>query len=59
MKSLGDFENKRFFKAGNGQNGRSSKRFGKNGRDIIIKVPLGTEIFQRLVARNQQKFGRH
>jgi len=45
MKSLRDFDNKRFFKAGNGQNGRSSKRFGKNGRDIIIKVPLGTEIF--------------
>ena len=45
MKSLRDFENKSFFKAGNGQNGRSSKRFGKNGRDIIIKVPLGTEIF--------------
>ena len=44
MRSLRDFKSKRSFKAKNGRSGSSSKKFGKNGEDIVVKVPLGTEV---------------
>ena len=36
-------------KAENGENGLSSKKHGKNGKDIIIEVPLGT------IAKSEEK----
>ena len=44
MRSLRDFKSKRSFKAKNGRSGSSSKKFGKNGEDMVVKVPLGTEV---------------
>lgn len=32
-------------RAGNGKNGKGKKMHGKNGKDLIIKVPPGTTIF--------------
>ncbi|MGI8467612.1 MAG: GTPase ObgE [Pyrinomonadaceae bacterium] len=32
-------------KAGRGRHGEGSNRFGKEGEDIIVKVPVGTEVF--------------
>ncbi len=52
MRSLRDFKSKRSFKAKNGRSGSSSKKFGKNGEDVIIKVPLGTEVMN---LRNKKK----
>ncbi|EFI42430.1 GTPase ObgE [Peptoniphilus sp. oral taxon 386] len=42
LHTLMDFRYKREYKAPNGENGMSKKKFGKNGEDIILKVPVGT-----------------
>jgi len=44
MTTLYDFRHKRNYKAGNGEDGRAKKCFGKNGEDLYIKVPAGTLI---------------
>ncbi|MDD2217038.1 MAG: GTPase ObgE [Eubacteriales bacterium] len=44
MRTLMDFRYKRKYEAENGQNGMKKKRFGKNGEDLIIRVPAGTLI---------------
>ncbi|GAE03430.1 GTPase CgtA [Clostridium botulinum B str. Osaka05] len=42
MTTLLDFTYKRKYKAEPGENGAGSKCFGKNGKDLYIKVPMGT-----------------
>ncbi len=42
LSTLSDFRYKRKYAAENGENGRSGRCFGKNGKDLIIKVPQGT-----------------
>ena len=44
LSSFKDISQKRYFKARKGGNGKGSKKNGKNGEDIVIAVPLGTEI---------------
>jgi len=44
MRTLMDFRYKRKYEAENGQDGMKKKKFGKNGKDLIIKVPAGTMI---------------
>lgn len=44
LSTLLDFKYKRHYKAGKGDNGASALKDGKNGEDIIIKVPVGTII---------------
>ena len=44
LRTLMDFKYKKKYEAENGQNGMKKKRFGKNGQDLIIKVPMGTII---------------
>lgn len=44
LATLMDFRYKRKYKAGNGEDGRPAKCRGKNGEDILIKVPCGTVI---------------
>ncbi|MBT8380282.1 MAG: GTPase ObgE [Ignavibacteria bacterium] len=44
LNTLLDLKYKRKYKAGNGDNGGTSLKDGKNGNDIIIKVPVGTVI---------------
>ena len=44
LNTLLDFRYKKKFKAGNGEMGGNSLKDGKNGKDIIIKVPLGTVV---------------
>ena len=45
--TLYTFKFKKHFKAGHGGDGGRNKRTGKKGKDIIIKVPLGTSIFEK------------
>ena len=45
MKTLMDFKYRRKYDAEDGQNGMKKKCFGKDGADLIIKVPPGTIIF--------------
>lgn len=44
MHTLMDFRYKRSFKAENGEDGGKLNCFGKSGKDIIIKVPIGTVV---------------
>ena len=44
IKTLIDFRYKRKYEAESGEDGRKKKQFGKNGSDLIIKVPAGTLI---------------
>ena len=45
--TLYTFKFKKHFKAGHGGDGGRNKKTGKKGKDIIIKVPLGTSIFEK------------
>ena len=42
--TLQSFRFKKHFKAGNGGDGSGSKKSGSSGKNIIIKVPLGTVV---------------
>ena len=44
LRTLSDFKFRRSFKAEDGVKGGVNNMYGKNGADIIIKVPLGTVI---------------
>ncbi|WP_456437589.1 GTPase ObgE [Desulfurobacterium sp.] len=44
MHTLLDFKYKRHFKAERGRHGEGNKRTGKSGKDLIIKVPVGTVV---------------
>lgn len=44
LKTLMDFRHQRHFFAGNGEAGQSKNKTGKDGEDLIIKVPVGTLI---------------
>jgi len=42
--TLINFRYEKNFSAGNGENGAKAKKHGKDGKDIVIKVPVGTQI---------------
>lgn len=44
LSTLTDFRYKKIYKAGNGQDGRPKKSYGKNGESIYISVPAGTVV---------------
>ena len=44
LNTLIDFRYRQHFKAHKGQNGMGSQMTGAKGEDIVIKVPVGTEI---------------
>jgi len=44
LATLIDFQYRRHFKAENGEHGRGKNQFGKDGEDLIIRVPLGTVV---------------
>ena len=44
LNTLIDYKYKQHFKAKNGFPGMGKNRTGKNGTDIILKVPIGTEV---------------
>jgi GTP-binding protein len=45
LNTLIDYRYQQHFKAKSGQNGMGQNRFGKMGDDIVLRVPLGTQIF--------------
>ncbi len=45
LNTLVDFRHARIFRAQNGQGGMGQERFGKKGEDIVIRVPLGTLVY--------------
>ena len=44
INTLIDFKFKKKFAAENGGNGAKKRCFGKNGEDLVIKVPVGTQV---------------
>ncbi len=45
LNTLIDFRYQQHFKAQNGEHGMGSDRHGKNGSDVVVKVPPGTQVF--------------
>lgn len=45
LRTLMDFRYKRKYQAEHGQNGMKKKCYGKRGKDLVIKVPVGTMVF--------------
>ncbi|HHW56901.1 MAG TPA: GTPase ObgE [Clostridia bacterium] len=62
LSTLLDFKYRKKYIAQNGENGRGKNQYGKNGEDLIIKVPVGTliindetgEVIADLVKPNQK-----
>jgi len=46
LNTLIDFRYQQHFKAEKGQDGKGKKKTGKSGKDLILKVPLGTQIYE-------------
>ena len=46
LNTLIDFRYQQHHKAGRGDNGAGQNKTGKNGEDLILKVPLGTQVFE-------------
>jgi GTP-binding protein len=46
LNTLIDFRYQQHFYAGNGRPGMGRQRTGKDGEDIVLKVPVGTEILE-------------
>lgn len=47
LRTLMDFKYQKKYQAENGQDGMKKKRFGKQGENMIIKVPVGTMIIEK------------
>ena len=62
LNTLIDFAHRKKFFAGNGKSGSGRQRHGSNGGDVILEVPIGTEILDEsktvllfdLVNKNQE-----
>ena len=46
LNTLIDFRYQQHFKAEKGKDGMGKKKTGKSGKDLILKVPIGTQIFE-------------
>ena len=55
--ALRQFRHKKFIKAGDGQQGGQNIRTGANGKDVIIKVPIGT-VVHNLTKNTEQEITR-
>lgn len=45
MQTLDKYTSQKVFKAGRGENGAGRNQSGKKGEDIILKVPVGTQVY--------------
>ena len=45
LRTLMDFRFRRKFKADNGENGRIKSQYGRGAKDVYLKVPLGTTVY--------------
>ena len=46
LNTLIDFRYQQHFKAEKGEDGKSKNKTGKSGSDLILKVPIGTQVFE-------------
>lgn len=54
LDTLSYYNSNRSFKATNGEHGKNKKMHGRNGKDLFLKVPKGTIIYQ--IIDNHKKF---
>jgi GTP-binding protein len=54
LNTLTPFRYKQHFKAGRGQHGSGKNRHGKDGEDLVIEVPVGTQVYDE--ANNELLF---
>jgi len=47
INTLNDFARLKHYKAEGGQNGAKAKKYGSQGNDLILKVPVGTLVFNK------------
>lgn len=45
LRTLMDFRYRRKFKAENGENGRIKSQYGRGAKDLYLKVPIGTTVY--------------
>jgi GTP-binding protein len=45
LNTLADFRLQRMFRAASGQNGMGRERTGKSSEDLVVRVPLGTQVW--------------
>ena len=55
MNTLINYRHIQLYKAGNGANGASSNKSGAKGKDIILYLPLGTEVYEIDEFNNRKK----
>src|SRR5690625_4896312 len=46
INTLVEFRHRRHFRAQRGENGRGRLQAGKNGENLYIRVPVGTEVWE-------------
>ena len=47
LSTLGELGQRRHWRAGGGQPGRGSNKHGRRGKDLVIRVPVGTQVRRR------------
>ena len=53
LSSLLDFKYKRHYKADRGEDGRNKDQYGARGEDLVIKVPVGTVVYEERTEREE------
>jgi len=51
VNTLNDFARLKSFKAQDGQSGMKAKRYGSSGKNLVLKVPVGTLIYDDLTGK--------
>ena len=46
LNTLIDYRYQQHFKSGRGENGKGKNQTGKGGKDLLLKVPVGTQVFE-------------
>jgi len=59
MHTLLDFQYQRIFRAQRGEHGQGSNKTGKNGQDVLIRMPIGTVIKDELSSELLVDLTRH
>ena len=55
LHTLANFRHQKIFHAENGGNGGTQNRTGKNGKNLILEIPVGTEIREKIFLKNSEK----